>query len=934
MDAEPAVLLERENERATLTALLDRARSGRGGLALVVGPAGIGKTTLLREVGDGARERGLRVLHARGGVLEQDVAYGVVRRLIERPLLAAVPEKRDQLLAGPAAAAARLFALTDAAADAGPLHDPTPELLHGLGWLFGNLAADGPLLVRLDDAHWADVASLRALAHLALRLDDLPIALVLGARDLEPGPAQPVLRELEGGSGTLNVRPRPLTREAVGRLVSGAFGGTAVPEALVGACADATGGNPFFVTELGAELAGSHASPEQVDVAGIAHTGPAGVRRSLLLRLGHLGAPARQLAQAVAVLGGESELRHAAAVAELSVDEAGAAADVLTAAGIFDETGRPRLIHPLVRAAIVDDTPPSLRASAHRRAFAALVADGVADDALLPHALATTPAGEPDVVELLRRTADRALRSGAPDVAVTHLRRALAEPPEAAERPAVLAQLGRAEVRVGAFAEGIGHLDRALTTILDPLRRADVYRDRAFAAFAAEGMGVARSTVHDAVVELTRRGASDQALQLEADLALLAWLSGMPHGLDLRRHGPLAGNTRAERTVLALLAQDEQAAGAPAATVIELSERALAGGRLIAEDTSEALHWYMATYALLICEAHAAARTTIDTALRDGQRRGSAFARAGALGTRAVLALGEGRPGDAEADARAAARGAIPPVMVPVNAAYVVLSLVDQGDLDGAEAELVATGLEHGPGGPTVLRWIPWARLRLREAQHRTADVLADVAPLREDDEAGRPMRSLAWRALVARTLARGEPDPEAARLAGEQLSWAQGWGRPGALGVALRATALAGPGDDRIGGLTDAVDALSTSDLRTEDARARADLGVALLRSGQRRAGQDALRAGLDVAVGCGARDVARRIADELAIAGAPAARLLFDELTASERRVAELASTGATNREIADELFVTPKTVENHLTRVYAKLGVRSRRALADVV
>lgn len=272
--------------------------------------------------------------------------------------------------------------------------------------------------------------------------------------------------------------------------------------------------------------------------------------------------------------------------------------------------------------------------------------------------------------------------------------------------------------------------------------------------------------------------------------------------------------------------------------------------------------------------------------------------------------------------------------MVPVNAAYVVLALVDQGDLDAAEQTLASGGLAHGPGGPTVLRWIPWARLRLREAQGRTADVLSDIAPLRDDDAAGSPMRALAWRALAARALARDGRDQEARVLAAQHLTWARWWGRPGALGVALRASALAGPADGRVEGLTEAVDVLGGSDLRTEEARARHDLGVALLRSGRRRDGRAALADALESAAACGADGVARAAAAELAVAGVAAARLRFDALTPSERRVADLAAGGGTNREIAQELFVTPKTVENHLTRVYAKLGVGSREALATAL
>lgn len=932
MQTRPAPALERDGELAAIAEATARAAAGSGGLVLVQGPAGIGKTTLLRAARDEAGRAGARILAARGGVLESDLEHGVVRQLFDRAVLAAPPERRVALLDGPAAPAAAL--LGAGPADPGPIHDPTLDLLHGLGWLVAHLADEGPLLLLVDDAHWSDVASLRALAFLARRLGELPVLLLVATRDVEPGPAEAPLRELEAVSDAVVLRPGHLSPDGVGALLRAAFGRDDVPPALVEACAEATGGNPFFATELAAELAGAHDEPHGVDPAAVARTGPAAVRRSLLLRLGHLGGPARDVARALAVLGGEGPLGRVAAVADLSATEAVAAVDLLEAAGLV-RAGTPlRLLHPLVRAAISEDTPASDRAAAHRRALDALRAEGATDDELVPHALGAAPAADDAVVALLRRTGDRALRSGSPAPAAVQLGRALAEPPAPEDRAGVLVALGRAEVRQGGFADGIARLDQAVALAPDLGTLAAAHRDRAFAAFAGRGMTVARETVRSAVDELTDRGAVDDALQLEADLALLAWLSGQDHGLELRRHAGLAGETRAERTILALLAQDEHAVGAPPDVVVELAERALAGGRLIAEDSSEALHWYMATYALLTCEAHESSRRTIEQALEDGRRRGSAFARAGALGTRTVLALNEGRPRDAEADARAAAGGATPPIMVPVRAAYLVLALTDQGELEAAAEELVAAGLAQGPGGPTVLRWIPWARLRLREAQGRAEDLDADLAPLREDDADGRPMRALAWRALQARVLARAGRHDAAREAAASHLAWARRWDRPAALGVALRASGLAGPPEDRAAVLEEAVDVLARSASRTEEARARADHGVALLRGGRRREGRAALEAALEIAMACGARGVARACADELAVAGAPAGRLRFDELTASERRVAELAAAGATNRAIAQELFVTPKTVENHLTRVYAKLGVGSRRALADAL
>ncbi|MDQ2700499.1 MAG: LuxR C-terminal-related transcriptional regulator, partial [Actinomycetota bacterium] len=297
---------------------------------------------------------------------------------------------------------------------------------------------------------------------------------------------------------------------------------------------------------------------------------------------------------------------------------------------------------------------------------------------------------------------------------------------------------------------------------------------------------------------------------------------------------------------------------------------------------------------------------------------------------RAVLAINEGRPRDAEADARTAAAGGIAPIMSPVNASFIVRALVEQGKLDEARQEMIEKGIEHGPGGPTVLRWVPWGRACLHEALDDLDAVRVDLAPLEEDDRAGRSMKALSWRALLARTISRTGYSEEAEQLAAEHLTWAEWWDRPTALGIARRASALAGPTDLRVERLTAAAETLAGAAFRTEEARARVELGIALLRSGKKSAGRKELETGLEIAMACDSRIPAEAAARELEIAGAAPKRLSFDELTASERRVAEFAAGGKTNREIADELFVTPKTVENHLTKVYSKLGVGSRSEL----
>ena len=185
-------LLEREQELASLRELVERAHSGEGRLAILEGPAGIGKTRLLAEARRDADEVGMRVLAARGGELEREFPFGVVRQLFE-PLLVD-QEARSQLLDGVAAPATAVFdTLGEPGAGAA---DPSFAVLHGLFWLTVNAVADRPALLAVDDLHWCDHPSLRFLAYLARRLEGMPVLVVAGLRPAEPGADAALLGDL------------------------------------------------------------------------------------------------------------------------------------------------------------------------------------------------------------------------------------------------------------------------------------------------------------------------------------------------------------------------------------------------------------------------------------------------------------------------------------------------------------------------------------------------------------------------------------------------------------------------------------------------------------------------------------------------------------------------------------------------------------------
>src|SRR3954462_857658 len=180
----PLCLLEREAEVAALEALLEATRGGDGRLVIVEGSAGIGKTRLLAATRKLAEGGEFEVLTARGGELEGEFAFGIVRQLFEAPLAAATAEERAELLSGAAGLSASLFesAPTTASRDGA---ESSFAMLHGLYWLAANFASRSPTLVVVDDLHWADEPSLRWLAYLALRLEGLPILLLAGTRPPE-----------------------------------------------------------------------------------------------------------------------------------------------------------------------------------------------------------------------------------------------------------------------------------------------------------------------------------------------------------------------------------------------------------------------------------------------------------------------------------------------------------------------------------------------------------------------------------------------------------------------------------------------------------------------------------------------------------------------------------------------------------------------------
>ena len=418
-------LVERERELAAVDTLLDRG----GGVLVVEGRAGIGKTSLVDAACRQAQERGHEILRARGSELEADFAFGVVRQLFERRLAGAEAQEREALLAGPAGAVRPL--LLGQAAEA-PAGDTSFAVLHGLYWLAANLAARRPVLVTVDDAHWADEPSLRWLAHLAPRLEGLELSLLVAMRPDEPALTGVALSALRAEAAVV-VRPALLSEAATSTIVRAATGGRAGEE-LCAAVWTASGGNPLYLTELLRAIAFDDPAPAPLDPAVLLGAGVEEIARRVVARVRGLDPHALGLAQALAVLGDGCALRHAAAIAAMEPSEAVRLAAGLVRREVLATDDPPRFVHPVVRAAIEGSLGSDERDAAHRAAARLLHADGAPAGQVGAHLVGVRPVGDQWVLARLREAARAAMEGGAPQAAADLLGRALAEPPPA--RPA------------------------------------------------------------------------------------------------------------------------------------------------------------------------------------------------------------------------------------------------------------------------------------------------------------------------------------------------------------------------------------------------------------------------------------------------------------------------------------------------------------------
>jgi DNA-binding CsgD family transcriptional regulator len=912
-----------------LDGLIDDAAAGQARLALIDGPAGIGKTRLVAEARWQAEEQGFRVLSAQGGELEREFPFGVVRQLFE----AEVVRDESRALAGAAGPARAVFEPAGDGEAGAPVADPSFASLHGLYWVTLNLSEHGPLLLAVDDLHWCDPPSLRFLAYLRRRLEGLPVLVLCGLRSSTVEAAQALVGEIAGDPLATVIRPHPLSEPAVGDLVRGRLHEVA-DDAFSAACHTVTGGNPLLLNELLKALHAECVRPDRAHVGLVADLGPRAASRAVLLRLGRLPEDAATVARALAVIGDGADLSAVAALADLDEARAGAAVAALARAEIVRAEPPLAFVHAVVGAAIRHDVPPGERELQHGRA-ARLLADARAPvEQVAAHLLDTPSRAEPWVVDTLRSAASAARRKGAADSAVAYLARALAEPPSPERRPEVLLELGLAEALTSGPAAA-DHLREAYEALEDPQARAMAAqvlgRALLFTGFPEEGAGVVRRAATELPPELDDLRGALEAFEL---LSVLFGAGDQEQMRRLERHRtmPVKAGVGA-KMLAAIAAQHWVYAAGPSDACSELSLAALAGGELIAADNG-----LLATCAItnLVLADREEALDWWEAARTDAHRRGSLFAISSLSLWWGFTQHRRGELGEAEESLRTALGefelwGYGEQQAQIYCDAFLAAVLRERGDLDGARRALQRS---RDPGGEDdgARYWLnSHIELLIAERDFDRALAATDDYAARFDQIVRNPMDA-PWRSHRALALAGLGRHEEGLALVEEELRLARAWGAPGTVARSLRVLGML----ERDGGLdrlAEAVEVVAPSPARLEHAKALLALGAALRHARRPTDARDPLRRALELADVCGAPALADQARSELhAAGGRPRTTALTGaaSLTPSERRIADLAAAGRTNRDIAQELFVAPKTVERHLGSVYRKLGIATRQRL----
>ena len=898
----------RDAEIEALQGLVSRAGRGHGALVAVEGPAGIGKSRLLAHARQLAVQAGWRVLDTRCTPLSQTIESCVLRDWF------ATLAHRARTDADPFAGPGR--ALRDLADGRVP---PVGDLAYAVRWALEELSRESPVLLVVDDLHWADPSSVDALDLLASAVEQLPCLVVYAVRSGEPTAAPDSLHRLLAASQVISPHPWSLAEVAE-------FARSHRPRASaeeIHELTEATGGVPFLVVE-------------KLGAPGV----PESVVASIRARLGRLPDRASETARAVCLLGPYATLDSVSALTERPMTEVADDVSVLvTSHLLIDRQGRLSAVQPLVCEAVLATLSALESSRLHRRAADILALRGVPRAAVLDHLLQTLPSGDPEVRERLRERGELALGSGDMDRAARYFERALVEGPLGPDHIDLMSSAARALAGQRRLDEALSVWERATELAPDEELREQLRAEAGDALMVAGRHRDARETL----IGVDGRG--DRPVVPRMVLAGLLNGVSLEHlrdqVSDVLAHPP-TGDTEADRQHLAAAAVVLAFDGRESARARDLALRAIGNGAILRDAGAEGSMIFFTAGVLRWTSAFSEGEAVLSSAILDATERRSVAALATASVCRGAIRMQMGQISEAVADLQVAQdqRGhGWNAFSAPLLAALVECR-VARGELDRLDdyrdelEELI-----HVPGLTAAYANFARADIAAANADHeRAADLYAEVGRLvegRMDNPAILP-----WRAGEALNRIRIGQSREAVALARANADHARAFGSPYAVAQSLRTLAAVDATGDRVAMLREALRVVQQVPAPRLEAQIGTDLaGMLLLTQGMddTREPVQLLRRAESYAAFQELRPLIGRVQRILERIGEPVKRPSTESLsslTASERRVAELAASGLSNRQIASELFVTVKAVEWHLSNVYRKLGIRSRTRLPGLL
>jgi DNA-binding CsgD family transcriptional regulator len=903
------MLIDRLAERARLGRLLDAARSGHSTVLVISGAPGVGKTALLDHAVESAAP--LRVARVAGVEPEMELAFAALQQLLS-PML----DLADRL-PGPQRDALEVAL----GLRAGPAPDRFLVGLAALSLLSG-AAAEQPMLCVVDDAQWLDRASAQALGFVARRLLAEPIA-VLFATTGDPADDLAGLPELVVGG----LR----TGDALALLDSVAGG--PMDERVRNRLIAETHGNPLALLEL----------PRGLSLESSGGFGPVGepglpgrIEKGFQRRFNALPADTQQLMLVAAAepTGDPVLLWRAAQLLGIRIE----AQEAAEQAGLMMIGERVAFRHPLVRSAVYEAASPEAR-----RTVNGVLADAT-DPVVEPerhawHRAQAAPGPDDGVACELDRLAGRARARGGWAAAGAFLQRSAEltlDPRQRAERTIAAAD---ARYEAGALDMAGGLVLAARAWPLDDLQRARLDRLHARIVFASS---------RGADAPLLFLKAARDFEQIDLRLARETYVEALTAALfagPLAAGGDLREVAEAARALpaapqpasapellldgLALLVTEGWAAGVPS---LRQAVNAFRSANVSDEET---LRWWQAPHACALIWDWESVDVLSARQVKTARAVGALTEVCAGLGARAYLHLfkGEFAAADSVAAEAQSARQATNNVVVPYAAAALAA-------LQGREAEtaaLVETGTKDAErrGEGKALTFFQWVTALLHNSLGRYAEALAAAQQVSADSIAQFFYSwSLVEAVEAAVRIGKHECAADALSLLAERTS---ACGTDWALGVEDRSRALVSQGVAAERFYRQAIERLSRTPLKLELARAQLLYGEWLRRERRRRDARDQLRSAWECFDAMGAAAFADRACGELGATGERARRRTREArevLTSQEALIARLAGGGASNREIAGELFISPATVAYHLRKVFTKLGINSRRELATAI